>query len=139
MKFHSASYRCHGLSVLENLELYSFIEITAIILQMILMRTSFLDYPIADNELTLIMVLLDLIRCMQTKEIPNTVRRIYKCIKIENFSEVFCKEKFGFLKADLPKLLKVLKLSDKTFLLKNKSKVFVCAIFKSILFILSNY
>ena len=124
MKFHSASYRCRGLSVLENLELYSFIEITAIILQMILMRTSFLDYPIADNELTLIMVLLDLIRCMQTKEIPNTVRRIYKCIKIENFSEVFCKEKFGFLKADLPKLLKVLKLSDKTFLLKNKSKVF---------------
>ena len=121
-KYHSASYRCYGLSVIEVLEINAFVEILTTMLQLILIRTTFLDLPITHEELSVIIKLIDLMRSIQTIEIPNTVRRITGSIKIENFSEAFCKEKFCFLKSDLPKVLKVFKLDEKVFKLKNKSK-----------------
>ena len=121
-KYHSASYRCYGLSVIEILEINAFVEIFTTMLQLILIRSTFLDLPITLKELSVIIKLIDLMRSIHTIENPNTVRRITGSINIENSSEAFCKEKVCFLKSDFSKALKEFKLDEKAFKLKNKSK-----------------
>jgi len=66
-KFHSASYRCHGLSVLESNEIRALIDMTVVLLKLFRMKLVIMDYMLTFNEIYLLVSLVQLIISVHTK------------------------------------------------------------------------
>ena len=120
-KKHSLSYRCFGLSVLENMNLNYLISNYKKMVALFTIRSQMYGISVSTEECVIMLLLGMYISLAFVIEIPERTRSLHESILIETFSPRDCHEKFGFEKPELHILSSILLLDNKKFILYNGS------------------